>query len=379
MMPNSALPASERIHELFRVAIDSAPCATLLVDAHGNIALVNKRTEQLFGYGREELAGQGIEILLPQRQRARHATSRWNYMKETQIREMGTGRDFWGVRKDGTEIPIEVALNPVETEHGVFILTAIVDITRRKMAEDEIKRLNQELECRVAERTAELTAANADMESFSYSIAHDLRAPLRQVAGFARILAEECGSEISAAARHHLQKIQDGAELMGNLVDDLLSLAKLNREPLHRRDTSLNDLIAKAVEELKPECLGRQIEWRIGTLGPAECDPALFLRVFVNLLSNAIKFTSLREHAVIEIGESNKAIFVRDNGAGFDMAYAGKLFGVFQRLHSAKQFEGTGVGLANVQRIIHKHGGRIWAEAEVNRGATFYFTIPPAN
>ena len=236
---------------------------------------------------------------------------------------------------------------------------------------------------RVGERTAELTAANAELESFSYSVAHDLRAPLRQIAGFSRILAEECGPELSDNSKKYLQRIQEGSQHMGNLVDDLLLLAKVSRQKLSRRPTPLNEILDRVLESLRVEWAGREIHWQIDPLWTAHCDPGLIAQVFVNLLSNAIKFTRHQVAARIHVGQTSvngeRVLFVRDNGAGFDMAYAGKLFGVFQRLHSAQEFEGTGVGLANVQRIVHKHGGRIWAEAELEKGACFFLTLPDAS
>jgi signal transduction histidine kinase len=249
---------------------------------------------------------------------------------------------------------------------------------KRDLAEKELKHVNEHLE----QRTAELSDTNGELESFSYSVAHDLRAPLRQIAGYSSVLLQDCGPSLDAEERRYLEKVEEGARKMGRLVDDLLSLSKIGRQELALQDTPLDSLLRQVVEDLGPECSGREVEWRIGSLFSAECDPALMKQVFVNLLSNAVKYTGKRERAVIEVGQimenDLRVIFVRDNGAGFEMQYVGKLFGVFQRLHKARDFEGTGVGLAIVQRIIRKHGGRIWAEAELDRGATFFFTLGSA-
>jgi K+-sensing histidine kinase KdpD len=246
---------------------------------------------------------------------------------------------------------------------------------RRNLAEQKLKQANERLE----RRTAELSETNIELESFAYSVAHDLRAPLRHIAGFSNVLTEDYGPQFDGEGRRYLGKLADGAQKMGRLVDDLLSLSKVGRQELSLGAVLLDSLLRQAVKELAPECSGREIEWRIGDLFSAECDPGLMKQVFVNLMSNAIKYTGKRKHAVIEAGQTmlngERVVFVRDNGAGFEMQYVGKLFGVFQRLHKAGDFEGTGVGLAIVQRIIRKHGGRIWAEAELDQGATFFFTL----
>ncbi len=244
-----------------------------------------------------------------------------------------------------------------------------------------LQKAHDELERRVEERTGLLHAANKELEAFSYSVSHDLRAPLRHISGFSKILAEENRDQLNADGRHYLARIEEGARNMGRLVDDLLSMGRISRQEVVRRPADLNLLWQEAWERLQPEFEGRKIEWRIGALPAAECDPGLIKLVFTNLLSNAVKYTRRRECAVIEAGQitvdGEDVIFVRDNGAGFDQKYAHKLFGVFQRLHREEDFEGAGVGLATVQRIIHKHGGRIWAEGKVECGAAFFFTLVP--
>ena len=253
------------------------------------------------------------------------------------------------------------------------------DVSQRREDEEVIRQLNTTLELRVLERTNELEAANKELEAFSYSVSHDLRAPLRAVDGFSQAVLEDYGAQLPEEGRRNLQTIRDGAQRMGVLIDDLLTFSRLSRSPLNKQEVNTRKLVGNILESLNSQQEGRQIDIRIGDLPNCLGDPALLNQVWINLLSNALKYTRKCEAAVIEIGcklENDETIyFVRDNGAGFDMRYVNKLFGVFQRLHRADQFEGTGVGLAIVQRIVHRHGGRIWAEAALNQGATFYFTL----
>jgi len=249
------------------------------------------------------------------------------------------------------------------------------EIGKRNLAEQHLRQANERLE----RQTAELSETNIELESFAYSVAHDLRAPLRHIAGYSSVLTQDYGSCLDAEGLACLGKIAASAEKMGHLVDDLLRLSQIGRQELSFQDTSLDSLVKQAVEDIAPECAGREVEWQIGDLFNANCDPGLMKQVFANLLSNAVKYTRRQEHAVIQVGQTRqndeRVIFVRDNGVGFEMQYVEKLFGVFHRLHKARDFEGTGVGLAIVQRIIRKHGGRIWAEAKLDQGATFSFTL----
>ena len=276
---------------------------------------------------------------------------------------------------------LEISGGPLKGKDGATRggVVAFRDITQRKIDEQEIRKLNEGLEERVAERTAQLAAANQELEAFTYSVSHDLRAPLRHIGGFSRILMEDFAAGMNPEALHHLQRIQDGTQRMGLLVDELLNLARVGRHALKLQVSGLNSIIEEVVSILQPEVEGRAVTWKIAELPSATCDPILIKQVFQNLIANALKFTRPRERAVIEIGHQQEngqaVIFIRDNGVGFNMKYQDKLFGVFQRLHRAEDFEGTGIGLATVQRIVHKHGGRVWAESELDKGATFFITL----
>ena len=254
-----------------------------------------------------------------------------------------------------------------------------VELEQRKQREDEIRKLNQEL----ANQAAELEASNKDLESFAYSVSHDLRAPLRHVVGYSELLQRQASSLLDEKSGRYLQTILEAAKRMGNLIDDLLAFSRIGRAETRKAAVNLEQLVREVVAELGQETSGRDIAWNIGTLPVCYGDRSMLKVVLMNLVSNAVKFTRMRAPAEIEIGstdikENEVEVFVRDNGAGFDMQYANKLFGVFQRLHRSEEFEGTGIGLATAQRIVHRHGGKIRAEGAVGQGATFYFSLPQA-
>jgi light-regulated signal transduction histidine kinase (bacteriophytochrome) len=284
-------------------------------------------------------------------------------------------------RLDGTPVNVELAAAPLVFAGRSAAQVIAHDISERKRAEEEIRGLAADLERRVTERTAELEGANKELEAFSYSVSHDLRAPLRHIEGFIEILTST-EDTLGAESRQHLETIANSARQMGRLIDDLLAFSRTARADLKKTALDLGAVVRSALEDLRHDIEGRQIEWSIGELPQVQADPALLRQVMLNLLSNALKYTRTRNLARIEVGYRDtgveQIIYVKDNGVGFDMRYAHKLFGVFQRLHRAADFEGTGVGLANVRRIVHRHGGRTWAEGEPDKGATFHFSLPKA-
>lgn len=291
-------------------------------------------------------------------------------------------------RQHGWRKVFEYAGTLVRDEHGqpTAAVVLVSDITQRKEIEAELQQLNSELEARVKRRTSQLEAAVKELEAFSYSVSHDLRAPLRAIDGFSQAVQQDCAPLLPPEGQRYLGIIRESAQKMGLLIDDLLAFSRLGRQALVRREVDTALLVRDALNILAPMREGRQVELRLAPLPPSRCDPAMLRQVWVNLLSNALKYTRKRERAIVEVGVQDNVqdansgnggpvFFVRDNGTGFDMRYAHKLFGVFERLHRAEDFEGTGVGLAIVQRIVQRHGGSIRAEAAPDRGATFYFTL----
>lgn len=367
--------AEEKLRR-FAAIVESSDDAILSKNLEGIIQSWNGGAERLYGYSTLEAVGQHMGVLAPSGGRDDILDILTRIAKGERVEHYETRRR----RKDGLQIDVSLTLSPVKDSTGKVVGASTIarDITDQKRSEAEIKELHGTL----GDRMAELEATNQELEAFSYSVSHDLRAPLRHLSGFSKILLEEYGPRLDQTAQHYLQRISAATLKMGQLVDDLLNLSRLGRREISRQPAALNSVLKQVLADRQPEIEGRNIEWRIGQLSMAECDPALVTLVFDNLLSNALKFTRPRQPAVIEVGQTTLAgetvVYVRDNGVGFNMKHAGKLFGVFQRLHRAEDFEGTGVGLATVQRIIQKHGGRIWAEAELEKGCTFYFTLSPA-
>jgi len=260
---------------------------------------------------------------------------------------------------------------------GQVLLSVVED---EKLARNEIRKLNQNLEQKVIERTFQLEVANKELEAFSYSVSHDLRAPLRHINGFIDMLTAQFPDSLPEKGMGYMNIIRDSARQMGLLIDDLLQFSRTGRQELRKAPVEMNLVFKEVLKAINQDTEDRKIEWITASLPLVYCDQSLIKQVWVNLISNAVKFTRKKEKTVIEVGceenEKEFVFFVRDNGVGFDMKYANKLFGVFQRLHSRADYDGTGIGLANVQRIIHRHGGRVWAEAEQDKGAIFYFTLP---
>lgn len=371
----SALRESE---EKYRLLFESNPNPMWVYDLESlQFLAVNKAAVQNYGYTEDQFLGMTILEIRPEEDRE---AVQQNVAKIGS--EESSVSEWKHTKKNGSTIDVEVVTRPVTFNGRKARLVLAHDVTAKKQAEAVIRTLNQTLEERVLERTAELEAANKELEAFSYSVSHDLRAPLRQVAGFSKLLLEDCSGNLDEKAQHYFRRVIEATDRMSTLVDHLLKLSKVTRQELAKKPTDLNAVMRAALDDVRDGDSDREVQWETGNLPVVACDPDLVRQVFTNLLANALKFTRGREPAVIRVDQiiegGKTVIFVKDNGVGFDMKHAARLFAVFQRLHAADEFEGTGVGLATVDRIVRKHGGEIWAESQPDKGATFYFTLGAA-
>ena len=367
--------SEERLRLLYENIKDYA---IIMLDPQGRVVTWNKGAQEIYDFTEEEILGQPIDRFLTPEDVAAGKPAQ---LLRRATAEGGCADEGWRLRRDGARFYADMILRAMCDDSGALVGYAKItrDVTERLRAETEVRRLNASLEQRVAERTAELQTANRELEAFSYSVSHDLRAPLRAIDGFSKILEQDCAAQLGEAGRDYLARIRRSAQRMGELIDDLLNLSRIGRIELTRADVDLSaqaNAISDALRAASPE---RDAQFAIAQGMKARGDARLLRIALENLFSNAWKFTARRAPARIEFSQKEvdreTAYCIRDNGAGFDMAYAGKLFGAFQRLHDAREFPGSGIGLAIVQRIIARHGGRIWAEAEPEKGATFYFTL----
>lgn len=379
--------SEERFHKLVETAND----AIVSIDSCGNIISWNNGAEAIFGYSAGEVVGKTLTLIIPERFREAHTKGMNKLLATGVARLIGKTIELIGLRRDGAEFPIELSLTSWKTKAGAFFTGIIRDITERKKAEEEIRKLNLEL----TRHSDELEAANRELESFSYSVSHDLRAPLRAIDGFSKALLEDYNGALDDEGKRLLQVVRYNAARMGLLIDDILTFSRVGRKDIEIFDIKMEELAREVSNEIMSLAAEKSARIEIKAMPPALGDRSMIRQVFINLFSNAFKFTGKRADAAIEAGsieaglepgamnfekqqnmEKQNIYYVKDNGVGFDMHYSDRLFGVFQRLHSSEEFEGTGIGLAIVKRIINKHGGRVWAEGKINGGAVFYFTLP---
>jgi PAS domain S-box-containing protein len=378
---------------LLEAVIEHAPTAMVMIDADGIIVLINHEAERLFGYGRLELIGRAVEALVPPRFRDGHANMRDNYLQAAHARRMGVGRELFALRKDLSEVPVEIGLNPIHTEQGTLVLSAIVDISERLRLEDT-RRANLELEQRVQERTAEierhaeqlrmsnqaLERSNIELQQFAYVASHDLQSPLRSISGFMQLLERKASSQLDEQARHWIRSAAESTQRLSMLIRDLLEVSGVDSRAQSfvavSLDAALDDALALLGETLDDSAA--RIE-RAGTLPHILGDRSQLAQLFQNLLGNAIKYCGADAPRIEISAEPQGAqwcVCVRDHGIGIDVEHHERVFEIFRRLHSQKAYPGTGLGLAVCRRVVSRHGGRIWVESPPGRGCSMKFTLP---
>jgi PAS domain S-box-containing protein len=372
MILSAITDISERkmAEERFRLVIEGSPIGKVMTDNSGRIVLVNAEAERLFGYRREELVGKPIEMLVPPRIRQNHAQFRDAFHARPEARSMGAGRDLYIVRKDGTELPVEIGLNPIQTPDGMMVLSAVVDISERKRAIEAL-----------AARSEELQSSNADLEQFAHVASHDLQEPLRMVASYTELLAEHYKDRLDEKAEKYIHYVIDGAKRMQELVKDLLAYSRVDSQGMPPTVIKTDIVVRHVLDNLKLAIEDSHAEIVCEHLPDAASDSVQLAQVFQNLIGNALKFRGESPPHIQIHGErqDNKLLFrVEDNGIGIDKQYCDRVFQMFQRLHERGRYEGSGVGLAIAKKIVERHGGRIWFDSEPERGTTFFFTMPSA-
>lgn len=376
------LSERKRLEARFKAVIESAPIAMVMTDHRGQIVLVNAELERLFGYVRDELLGSPVELLVPIGSRHAHAHLHANFFHAPEARRMGAGRDLMAVRKDGAEFPVEIGLNSVTTDDGLFVLGGIVDITERKRHEAARRQLNEELQSRVAElaySNSALERSNVELQQFAYVASHDLQSPLRGIAGFAELLERDYAGRLDETAEHYIERIVASVKRMQALIGDVLDYSRVDSRARPFAPTDLNEVARDALAMLDNSLVDSGGQVVIGHLPIVRGDRAQLTQLFQNLIGNAIKYhgaTPPRVEVSAETTDAGWTFSVKDDGIGIAPKHHEQVFEIFRRLHPQDAYPGTGIGLAVCRRIVHRHGGTIWVESETGAGSVFSFTIP---